>query len=136
MTNKNSIQYNDCERSELNETINTNQLQVVTFEAARKVGSKLIFSDFSLDNQITWIIRGNTRIKEGYIQLQIEDDILVLEKVKKDYLFYHYKVISLTEKDNCELVTTSVIKIQEDIDKLPKRIYRKFINSLIHEIIN
>ena len=65
---------------------------------------------------------------KGTYKLKIGDDVYISSKKKEYFTFAHYKMISLYEKNNCELVYAR--RVYNNID-LAKTSYIFFVKAFI-----
>lgn len=104
--------------------------KINTLFVAKRFQGKLVIADFELPNKSICVYSDGIEYSKGTYELKIGDDVYISSK-KEDYVtFAHYKIISLYEKDNCELVYARRIYDYNNI-KLEKSLYTSFVKRFI-----
>lgn len=65
-------------------------------------------------------------------ELHVNDNILVAKNKSTYISFYHFRMISLYDQDNCEIVYYKQIHSSQDINDLPEDQYKNFIKNFIY----
>lgn len=106
------------------------EYKVKTLLVAERIKGKLVITDFMPPNKLICVYSDGIEYSKGVYELKIGDDVYLCSK-KKDYItFAHYKMISLYEKENCELVYARRIYDYNNIN-LGKTLYTSFVKHFI-----
>lgn len=102
--------------------------KVRTLIPAKRVGNKLLLSNFQTNTLSICLFSNGLEYKDGIRELNIGDDVFVCSKKANYITFAHYKMISLYAEDNCELIYSARIYDYDNID-VPKASYKSFIKD-------
>lgn len=86
--------------------------------------------DFKLPNKLICVYSNGIEISKGTYGLKIGDDVYLSTKKEGYVTFAHYKMISLYEEENCELVYARRIYDYNNIH-LSKSAYISFVKNFI-----
>lgn len=100
-----------------------------TLPVARKVGNKLIVSIFSHSNRSIMILSNGVEHTSGSFELSIGDNVYVATKRHNYTHFEHFRVTSLSERNNCRLIYSTHIYNWTQINNLPKAVYKAFMRD-------
>ncbi len=75
-----------------------------TLMPANKIGNQLVISNFENHVISISVFSDGTEYNYGIRELHIGDDVFVATKKKKYITFAHYRILSLSSQDNCELI--------------------------------
>lgn len=102
--------------------------RIQTLLAAKSIGDNLVISNFQTENRSIRVCSNGLEYNDGIRILNVGDDIFISTK-KFDYItFAHYKIISLSSENNCELVYSKRIYKGSNVT-LPKASYKSFIKD-------
>ena len=107
--------------------------EVTTLLPARREGNKLLLNNFCTSYRNIWVISNNVTVhdQESY-ELNVGDEVYLATK-KPDYMsFAHYRIINLSERDNCELLFSCRIYNSTQIQRL-KRKFQPFMIDFNHK---
>jgi len=94
---------------------------------------KLIISNFNNNyRSIALISKGGFVYTDGVHSLNMGDNIYLATKKPEFMTFVHYRMISLSAKNNCELIYHTRLYKEADISYLPKEGYRAFMRDFSH----
>lgn len=74
-----------------------------------------------------------SKIKTPIHELHIGEDVLVAKNKGSYISFYDFRMISLYDQENCEIVYYGQIHSSQDISSLPKASYKNFIRDFIYK---
>lgn len=115
--------------------INTSlKKRIVTLRFLKKVGNKLLISDFNKKSSDIMLISNGIYYENcSYINLSIGDHIFI-SSIKDDCItFADYEIINLTAKDHASLVYSRRLHNKKDIEQLSKLSYKIFIKDFIYK---
>lgn len=104
--------------------------KIKTLLIAKKVNDNLIILDFKMHNKSICVYSDGVKFSKGIYELKIGDDVYISSKKVGYITFAHYKMISLYEKDNCELVYARRIYDYNNIN-LDKGSYTSFVKDFV-----
>lgn len=103
--------------------------KIETFYSAKRVGNALLLDEFQTDRRAISLFSNGLEYTDGIRKLQVGDEIFVATK-KEDYItFAHYKMISLSDENNCELIYSKRIYNYYDNIDVPNATYKSFIKD-------
>ncbi|MCI8654651.1 MAG: hypothetical protein HFJ48_02085 [Clostridia bacterium] len=109
-------------------TLSTNNSKIMTLLSAKRIGNKLLISNFQTDTRSICVYSEGIEYNDGVRELKVGDDVFISSK-KPDYItFAHYRIISLYAENNCELIYSKRFYDNNDID-VPKPAYTSFIKD-------
>lgn len=127
-----------CYIKSVNKHVGYNQSTIRTLRPTKKSGEKLLLtSNFDpISNAMRVLSDGLeydiSKMRKPY-ELHIGDDVLVAKKKDTYISFYHFKMISVYEQENCEIVYYKQIYSSKDISNLPKASYKNFIKDFTYK---
>lgn len=114
-----------------NSNTNTNQpanSKISTLIPAKRIGSKLLISNFHTNTLSICIQSNGKKYNDGIRELHVGDDVFISSK-KVDYItFAHYKMISTYAEDNCELIFSKRFYDYNDLD-VTNQDYKSFLED-------
>lgn len=107
-----------------------NLSNVMTLQDVRRIGGKLIISEFNTKNKNICVISKGREIFEGPYQLNIGDEVFVATKKREYCTFSHFRIISYGLENNCVLVYhTQLHNMKKINNNLPRDDYQRFVRS-------
>ena len=103
---------------------------VRTLIPAKKIGNKLVLSDFHTNTRSIRIYSDRYVYNNGTRELKIGDNVFIASKKDDCITFAHYKMISVEATNNCELIFSRRIYDYLKPD-LPKIIYKNFFKDFL-----
>lgn len=115
--------------------INTSpKKRIVTLRFLKKVGDKLLVSDFSNNSSNILLISDGIYYNEcSYMRLNIGDHIYFSSIKDECITFADYEIISLAATDHAALLYTRRIYNKAGIEDLPKLSYKIFIKDFLYK---
>lgn len=111
-------------------TLASTNSNIRTLFPAKKIGNKLMLSDFHTDTRSIRVYSDKYLYNNGTRELKIGDNVFIASKKDDCITFAHYKMISVEATNNCELIFSRRIYDYSKPD-LPKIIYKKFFNDFL-----
>lgn len=111
-------------------TLASTNSNIRTLFPAKKIGNKLMLSDFHTDTRSIRVYSDRYVYNNGTRELKIGDNVFIASKKDDCITFAHYKMISVEATNNCELIFSRRIYDYSKPD-LPKIIYKKFFNDFL-----
>ena len=103
---------------------------VRTLQDARRIGGKLIISEFNTKNKNICVISRGREIFEGPYQLNIGDEVFIATKKREYCTFSHFRIISFGLENNCVLVYHTQLHNMKKINNdLPRDDYQEFVRN-------
>ncbi len=102
--------------------------RTVTLTYADWIDNTLLITNFHTDKMSIRIFSHGLEYNEGIKKLKVNDDVLVATKESNFVRFEHYRVISLTEENNCKLIYSNKFYNCNN-SKFPKYSYKLFIKE-------
>ena len=109
--------------------VSTNS-NIRTLFPAKKIGNKLMLSDFHTDTRSIRVYSDRYVYNNGTRELKIGDNVFIANKKDDCITFAHYKMISVEATNNCELIFSRRIYDYSKPD-LPKIIYKNFFKDFL-----
>lgn len=108
--------------------------KIMTLYSAKKIGDNLLISNFN-NHKCIRVYSNGIEYNDSIRELHIDDDVYI--SVKKDdyFTFAHYRIISLCEKDNCELLFSTRIYYDQKEINVPNSLYKSFIKDFMSKFI-
>lgn len=103
---------------------------VRTLIPAKKIGNKLVLSDFHTDTRSIRVYSDRYVYNNGTRELKIGDNVFIASKKDDCITFAHYKMISVEATNNCELIFSRRIYDYSKPD-LPKIVYKNFFKDFL-----
>lgn len=100
-----------------------------TLYATRKIGNNLYTSVFENAYKSIRVISGNIEYNTGTVKLKIGDDVYIATKKNNYITFAHYRMISLSIENNCQLVCYRRLYDSAEINNLPNASYKSFMRA-------
>lgn len=107
----------------------SNGIKIRTLYAARKVGSKLIISDFGNAYKSIRVISDGIEYNSGIVELKIGDDVYIAAAKSNYVTFAHYKIVSLSLENNCTCVYYRRLYDLDTVNDLPDASYKAFMRD-------
>lgn len=125
------VQYFKQSKTQVNsKTAYTNNSKIRTLIPAKRVGNKLLLSNFQTNTMSICVYSDGLEYSAGIRELKVGDDVFISTK-KPDYItFVHYHMISLYAENNCKLMYSKRFYDSTNID-VPTDSYMSFIKSFI-----
>lgn len=102
--------------------------KIRTLYLANRVGNQLLISNFQTDKMSVCIRSGVSEYKDGVRELKVGDDVLIATQ-KIGYLtFAHYRIVSLCEENNCELIYSRRFYKDSELN-LTNPVYKSFMEE-------
>lgn len=102
---------------------------VCTLFIAKRIKNQLCISEFNTEYRSIEVISGEMKVSHGICNLKPGDDVYLVTR-KTDYLtFAHYRMISVTDENNCILVNSARIYKPEEINDLPNEETKNFVKN-------
>lgn len=111
-------------------TLASTNSNIRTLFPAKKIGNKLMLSDFHTDTRSIRVYSDKYLYNNGTRELKIGDNVFIASKKDDCITFAHYKMISVEATNNCELIFSRRIYDYSKPD-LPKILYKKFFNDFL-----
>lgn len=92
------------------------------------IDGKLIIPELNTKSTSICVISNGQEYREGSCELKIGDTVYVVSKKYKHCTFSHFKIISLSPKDNCILVFRTRVRNKQKL-KLPREDYSAFLRD-------
>jgi len=127
------VQYFKKSKTQVNsKTTYTNNSKIRTLIPAKRVGNKLLLSNFQTNTMSICVYSDGLEYNDGIRELKVGDDVFISTK-KSDYItFAHYRIISLYAENNCKLMYSKRFYDYTNID-VPTDSYMSFIKSFMHK---
>ena len=110
--------------------------RINTLYATRRIGGKLLISDFGNQFKSIRVISSGIEYDSGIVKLKIGDEVYIATK-KDDYMtFAHYKMISLSTENNCKLVYSIRLYNFNEINDLPEASYKSFMRDFKRKVFS
>lgn len=110
---------------------NSHKNNIMTLYPAKRANGKLIINEFEVDNIVIQVSSRGREYNNGPRELNIGDNIYIGVKKEQYITFIHYKMISLSDKNNCRLIYSRRIFNSHSICGVSNHSYRRFINYLL-----
>ena len=104
--------------------------RVHSLYAARKVGDKLLLECQKNSLRSYMVISGEQEYNSGVVELNEGDDVYVSTDKHEFMTFAHYKIISMSAENNCNLVFSRRLYDAKDIENMPEQ-YQSFMREFI-----
>lgn len=111
-------------------TLASTNSNIRTLFPAKKIGNKLMLSDFHTDTRSIRVYSDRYVYNNGIKELKIGDNVFIASKKDDCITFAHYKMISVEATNNCELIFSRRIYDYSKPD-LPKIIYKNFFKDFL-----
>ena len=111
-------------------TLASTNSNIRTLFPAKKIGNKLMLSDFHTDTRSIRIYSDRYVYNNGTRELKIGDNVFIASKKDDCITFAHYKMISVEATNNCELIFSRRIYDYSKPD-LPKIVYKNFFKDFL-----
>ena len=111
-------------------TLASTNSNIRTLFPAKKIGNKLMLSDFHTDTRSIRVYSDRYVYNNGTRELKIGDNVFIASKKDDCITFAHYKMISVEATNNCELIFSRRIYDYSKPD-LPKIVYKNFFKDFL-----
>lgn len=111
-------------------TLASTNSNIRTLFPAKKIGNKLMLSDFHTSTRSIRIYSDRYVYNNGTRELKIGDNVFIASKKDDCITFAHYKMISVEATNNCELIFSRRIYDYSKPD-LPKIVYKNFFKDFL-----
>lgn len=111
-------------------TLASTNSNIRTLFPAKKIGNKLMLSDFHTDTRSIRVYSDRYVYNNGTRELKIGDNVFIASKKDDCITFAHYKMISVEATNNCELIFSRRIYDYSKPD-LPKILYKNFFKDFL-----
>lgn len=104
--------------------------KIRTLMDATKIDNTLLISNFQTDRKSINVHSNGLVYSDGVQELKIGDDVFIATKKPRYITFAHYKMISLYEENNCELVYSKRFYDYSNL-YVPKPEYKSFLETFM-----
>ncbi len=125
------VQYFRQTQEKLDNKVVSNKSKIRTLRPANKLGEQLFISSFENSMQSIRLISDGIEYNNGVKELKVGDDVLIATNKIDCITFAHYRVISLQEENNCELIYSRRFYDYSDL-RLSEGMYKSFIKDFKH----
>ena len=105
-----------------------------TLRIAKKEGEKLCINYSNTSYKSILVISDGVEHNNGKYELKIGDDVYIATNKQEYITFAHYRITSLSEVNNCELVYSKRIFNEIQIMDLPDPRYKNFVQEFKRRI--
>lgn len=112
-----------------NKAINQFSKRILTLRPAKLIDGDLIIDNFQSEKMSIRVYSNGLEFNEGKIKLHVNDDVFISSRKDNYVTFAHYKIISLNEKDNCELIYSGRYYDYFNTVRVNNPEYKNFINE-------
>lgn len=115
-----------------NKAVVSNKSKIKTLIPANKIGEQLFISNFQRPMQSIRLISDEIEYNDGVRELKVGDDVLIATNKIDCITFAHYRIISLQEENNCELIYSRRFYDYSDL-RLSECMYKSFMKDFKHK---